>query len=514
MKNIRKIFLVVIAFVMVSALAACGSSNNETTKSSDADGGGNANGKASNSVTVGISQEIDSLDPHNAEYAGTREVLFNLYDGLVKAEPNGDLEPAVASEYTVSDDAMSITFTLRDGVKFSDGTEVTAEDVKYSIERYADIQGSESAFSDFREVVINADGTITVNLAKPNTEFIYELTCAVLPESNDAQINSNPIGTGPFKFESYTPGDSLVITKNEYYWKTGYPFLDSVTFKVVTNTNTAIMELNAGTLDIFQYLTADQAATVDSGNFNILEGNVNYVQALFLNNAKAPFDNVKVRQAMCYAVDRELINQMIFEGKSHVIGTNMIPGLSKYYNEDTESVYAHDVQKAKELLAEAGYPDGFSFTITVPNNYAPHESTAQIIVENLAEVGIKAEINLVEFTTWYSDVYVDRNYDATVVAVDGRLAPFSWFEKNVSTGVNNFTNYSNAEFDEVYSKALAEIDLDKKVTYYRQLQEILTEDAASVYVQDPSNLVAVNSALEGYVFYPVSAQDMSVVKYK
>ena len=235
---------------------------------------------------------------------------------------------------------------------------------------------------------------------------------------------------------------------------------------------------------------------------------------MFLNNAAAPFDDVRVRQALCYAVDKDMINEMIFGGKSHIIGTNMIPASTKYYNPDTEKTYTRDLEKAKQLLSDAGYPNGFSFTITVPNNYAPHESTANIIVENLAEVGIAANIELVEFTSWFSNVYVDRNYEATVVAVDGRLAPSTFFDKNLSASVNNFTNYSNPEFDAVYEKALAEVDPDAKVAYYRQLQQILADDAASVYIQDPSNLVAVNAALEGYVFYPISAQDMSVVKYR
>ena len=476
-------------------------------------GGTSTDDEASNSVTVGISQEIDSLDPHNAAYAGTREVLFNLFEGLVKATSTGNVEPAVAESYVVADDAKSITFTIRDGITFHNGEPVTAEDIVYSIERYAQIQGSDSSFGDFESIEIADDQTVVISLSEPNTEFIYELTCAILPAANDADVNTNPIGTGPFKFVSYTPGESLVVEKYEGYWKDNCPYLDEVTFKVVTDVTTAIYELNAGTLDIYQYLTADQVTALGD-NFDILEGSVNYVQGMFLNNAVEPFNNVLVRQALYYAVDRDLINEFVFGGKSRIIGTNMIPAAEFYYNADTETTYTRDVEKAKELLAEAGYPDGFEFTITVPNNYAPHESTAQIIVESLAEVGITANIELVEFTTWYSDVYVDRNYEATVVAVDGTLAPSSWFSKNLSTASNNFTNYSNEEFDALYETALAEIDLDQKAVYYKQLQQILADDAASIYIQDPANLLAINSALEGYEFYPISAQDMSIVKYK
>ena len=514
MKKFKTIISILIALVTVSVLAACGGNTPQPSGSGSAPGGdANTGRKASNTVVVGISQELDSLDPHNAVAAGTREVLFNIFEGLVKATPNGESEPAVASDYVINDDATEITFTLRDGITFHDGSAVTAEDVKYSIERYAGIQGEGSAFSNIKEIVIADDKTVVIKLNEPNLEFVDELTCAILPQANEANFATNPIGTGPFKFVSYTPGESLVVEKNESYWKTGYPYLDGVEFKVVTDTKMAITYLNAGTLDIYQYLTADQASTINS-NFNILEGSVNYVQGMFLNNAKTPFNDVRVRQAIYYAVDRDLINEMIFGGKSHIIGTHMIPANTKYYNEATETTYTHDVAKAKELLKEAGYENGFTFTITVPNNYAPHEETANIIVENLAEVGITAKIELVEFTSWLSEVYNNRNYEATVVAVDGRLAPYTFFEKNVSTHDHNFTNYSNPDYDALYAKAFAEIDPDKKVEYYKQLQQLLADDAASIYVQDPSNLVAVNAQLEGYVFYPVSAQDMSVVKYK
>lgn len=502
----KKRFSLLVALVTVIALVGLAGCSSD-------DGGTNTDRKASNSVIVGISQELDSLDPHNAEYAGTREVLFNMFEGLVKATSTGDIEPAVAKEYTVADDALSISFTLRDGIKFCDGTPVTAADVKYSIERYAEIQAGSSAFSDFKEINIVDDSHVVVLLNNPNTEFIYSLTCAVLPEWNDANVLTNPIGTGPFKYVKYVPGEYLDVAKNEYYWKEGMPYLDAVQFKIVADAKTAILQLNSGTLDIYQYLTADQADTISS-DFNILAGNVNYVQGMFLNNKYEPFSDVRVRQAIYYAVDRDLVNNMVFAGKSHIIGTNMIPGASAFYNASTETMYTHDVAKAKELLKEAGYENSLSFTIVVPNNYAPHESTAQIIINSLEEAGIHADMQLVDFTTWYSDVYVDRNYQATVVAVDGRLAPASWFEKNVSTASNNFTNYSNPEFDSEFALAKAAIDLDEKKAHYSRLQEILAEDAASIYVQDPSNLVAVNAQLEGYVFYPVSAQDLSVVKYK
>ena len=189
----------------------------------------------------------------------------------------------------------------------------------------------------------------------------------------------------------------------------------------------------------------------------------------------------------------------------------MIPAFKKYYEPSTERMYETNIEKAKELLREAGYENGFTFTMTVPNNYEPHSGTAQIIQQNLEEIGVTAKIELVEFTTWYNEVYLGRNYEGTVVAVDGTLAPSSWFSKNISTSPVNFTNYNNPEFDKIYQEAINTTDDEEKIELYKKLQIILAEDAASIYVQDPTNLVAVNKNLGGYEFYPIAAQDMSKV---
>lgn len=505
-KRILRVLLGVILITLTAALSACsggkgnGSSTEDNSKTKTPGG----------SVVVGITQDLDSLDPHNVAYAGTREVLFNLFEGLVKADSNGDLVPAVASEYDISDDAKVYTFSLRDGITFHDGSLVTVDDIIYSINRYADILGEESAFSIFEEVIALDEKTVELHLSEGNSEFLAELTCAIIPEANDANLKFNPIGTGPFKYTSFSAGQNMIVEKYADYWKEGYPYLDKVEFKIVSDTDTAMLELNAGSLDIYQYLTSDQAAGLSS-DFNILEGSVNYVQGLFLNNAEKPFDNEKVRQALYYAIDRDLINNFLFDGKSHIIGTNMIPAFKKYYEASTERMYETNIEKAKELLREAGYENGFTFTMTVPNNYEPHSGTAQIIQQNLEEIGVTAKIELVEFTTWYNEVYLGRNYEGTVVAVDGTLAPSSWFSKNISTSPVNFTNYNNPEFDKIYQEAINTTDDEEKIELYKKLQIILAEDAASIYVQDPTNLVAVNKNLGGYEFYPIAAQDMSKV---
>ncbi len=469
------------------------------------------------SIVVGITQDLDSLDPHKAVAAGTNEVLFNVYEGLVKPNENGDLVPAVASEYQISEDGKIYTFTLRDGVKFHNGEAVTAEDVKYSIERCAGLLKEtdssvkvESALSNVKEVNIVDDQTIELALKSADTELLPYLTSAIVPANYD-KLDKEPMGTGPFKFVSYAPLESFVIAKNEDYWG-DKAYLDKVTFKISANTDSAFMELMAGSIDIFPYLTDDQATQLPD-TYRIEEGNMNLVQALFLNNDAEPFNDIKVRQAICYALDRQGILDMVAGGRGAIIDTNMFPAFTKYYNTDLTGTYDNNVEKAKELLAEAGYANGLTFTITVPSSYQFHVDTAQIIVEQLKAVGITAKIQLIEWNSWLSDVYGNRNYQATIIGLDSNLAPRDSLERFESTHKNNFINYNNPDFDATFAKAIASTVDEEKVEYYKQLQAYLTNDAASAYIQSPALLVAVNKKLAGYTFYPVYVQDMAKVHY-
>lgn len=484
--------------------AAETSSDDTSADSTPAEGG---------SIVVGMTQELVSLDPHESNDAGTRSVLFNMYDGLVKATSDGDLMPAVAESYEISDDALCYTFTLRDGILFSDGSEVTAEDVKYSLERYAEVQGESSTFAAAVDsVVIDDESTISVYLTEANSEFLAQLTVAIIPESNDDPAG-NPIGTGPFKYASYSAGQNLVLEKNEYYWGDA-AYLDQVEFKFIADVETAFTELQAGTINILNYLTTSQVDTLKSqysDQYTIVEGSMNLVHAMFLNNEYGPLSDVRVRQALCYAVDRDAINQYLFGGSSEIIGSHMIPSLTTWYEEDAASVYSYDVEKAQELLAEAGYEDGFDLTITVPGAYSQHVDTAQVIASQLEAVGINVTIEEVEWSSWLEDTYYNREYEATVVSFDGDLNPGSWLSRYRSDSSKNICNYSDETFDELLDQALATIDNDEKADLYSQLQMNLAENAAAVYIEDPADFVAVDSNYGGYVFYPTSAWDMSVV---
>lgn len=518
--KLKFIFLLLTVFTLSIALSACQGDMKEekVSETPTTDDNISLEPTYGGSIVVGILQDLDSLDPHKAVAAGTKEVLFNIFEGLVKPDVDGNLVPAVASKFDISKDGKVYTFTLRDGIKFHNGELVTVEDLIYSVKRCAGLLDKtdtsiivESALSNVSDVVRVDDKNIEIVLKEPDTELLGYLTFAIIPEGYEKE-DTNPIGTGPFKFESYTPLESLVVIKNEEYYDEKKPYLDEVTFKIVSNTDSAFLELKSGAIDIFPYLTNDQANQL-SDTFNIEVGNMNLVQALFLNNAVEPFNNEKVRQALNYAVDKQAILDMVAGGKGNIISTNMFHAFSKYYEEDLDKVYSYDVAKAKELLAEAGYPDGFDMTITVPSNYQYHVDTAQVLVEQLKAIGINANIQLVEWASWLSDVYTNRDYQSTIIGLDAKLAPRDVLERFSSTASNNFVNYSNTEYDRILKEAIKTTKDEEKVKLYKELETLLTNDGAAVYLQDPPLLVAVNKELSGYTFYPVYIQDMASVYY-
>ena len=449
------------------------------------------------SVVVGIQQDIDSLDPHKATAAGTKEILFNVFEGLVKPDENGNLICAVASDYSISDDGLVYTFTLRDGVKFHNGNDVTCEDVKYSLERVAGLLDGTplvATLQTIQAVDILDDKTVQVTVDTPNTELIYSFVTAIIPAGSGEDAEADPVGTGPFSFVSYTPQEGIVLAKNENYWQEGLPYLDEVDFKIVGSADTALLELQGGSIDIYAYLTDSQANELKD-SFNVISSPSNVVQALFLNNDYEPLSDVKVRQAICYALDKDMVNEFVAGGNGTLISSAMLPTLKDYY-EDLNDLYgtSANVEKAKELLTEAGYADGFDLAIAVPSVYEFHMQTAEVVVEQLKAVGINATIDAVEWNTWLEDVYTNREYQATISGITcSDLTPGYLLNRFQTDSKKNFVNFKSTEYDE--------------------LQTILAEEAASAFIQVPANTTAFNKNLAGYKFYPIYVQDMSTVYF-
>lgn len=537
-KMFKKVLLFATALSMATALTACsGGSKSETSKSAKEEsslaadqseslaGSKETEGSSAQDATtpkqggeivVGIPQDLDSLDPHKAQAAGTREVLFNIFEGLVKPDSTGNYVPAVASDYKISDDAKTYTFTLRDGVKFHDGSDVTVEDVIYSINRCKDDSNGEALvpeYSNIDKIESTDNKTIVITLKEANTEFLPYLDKAIIPASNK-DPEKNVIGTGPFKYVSRSAQENVVVERFDDYWG-DKAYLDKVTFKIESDTDSIVMDLNGGSIDMYCRISDDQSSQISKDDFNIEEGTMNLVQALYLNNAEKPFNNVKVRQALSYAINRQEIMDYMAGGKGTAIGSAMFPTFSKYYVEDLANVYTQNVEKAKELLKEAGYPDGFEMTITVPSNYQPHIDTAQVLVEQLKAIGVTAKIQQIEWSSWLSDVYTAKKYQSTVVGFDAStLTASALLARYQSDASNNCFNFSSKKYDETFKKAQAAVDDDEKTKLYKECEKILTEEAASVYIQDMANLVVLRNTYGGYVFYPLYVQDMAKIYKK
>ena len=512
----KKLLALFLALVMVGAvLPGCGDG------SKDPGGQGN-NGKTGEPVkggeiTIGIAQDLDdSLDPHQTVAAGTREVLFNIFEGLVKPNSDGEMIPAVAEKYTLSEDGTTYTFTLREGVKFHNGQTVTAEDVVYSIHRCAAVpEGQEkplvAAFSAVKSVEALDEKTVAVTIAQRDLEFISYMTAAIIPADYENQ-DTAPVGTGPFRFVSRTPQQDFVMERFEDYW--GAPaWLDKVTYKICENADALVMNLNGGSIDLCAHLTSAQASQLNQ-NFQVLEGTMNLVQAIYLNNQAKPFDNQLVRQALCYAIDRQGIMDMVADGHGTAVGSSIYPAFTKYFLPELVDKYPHDVAKAKELLAQAGYPDGFDMTISVPNNYQPHMDTAEVVAEQLREAGINVTIQPVEWSTWLDTIYNGRQFQATVVGVDAaNMTARAMLERFTSDYGKNFINYNNPAYDALFQKAINAQDEAGQTDLYKQMETMLADTAANVYIQDLCDLVAMRQDLGGLKFYPIYVLDLSTVYF-
>ena len=272
-----------------------------------------------------------------------------------------------------------------------------------------------------------------------------------------------------------------------------------------------MLDIKGGSVDVCPYLTDSQANEL-AGEFNIVSAPSNVVQALFLNCAKGPLADERVRQAICYALDKEAINEFVTGGNGVPISSAMLPTLEEYYV-DLNEMYGNtaNIEMAKQLLTEAGYPDGFDLEITVPSNYDVHVETTEVVAEQLKLAGINVTINPVEWGVWLEETYKGRKYEGTICGITSDMTPGYLLNRFVSDSKKNFVNFNSEKFDETYAKAQECLTLEEKAVYYRELQHILCEEAGSAFIQVPPITIAMNKNLAGYKFYPIYVQDMSTV---
>lgn len=516
--------LVIIMMLISLFLAACDMTSQETSDSSTqtdsetaerasetSDNSGNINTDKTE-LNMALSVDPDGLDPHRTTAASTFQITNNIYDTLVDVTPEGEFVEGLAESWEISDDGLTITFQLRDNVTFHDGSNMTADDVKYSFER---LKGEESPragdYSNIVEINVLDDYTIEFVTESLNVELLSNFAypwAAIVPEGAE-DLRNNPIGTGPYKLEEWIPQQELVLTKNENHYDPA--ILDTINFRMMPDATSQVSALQTGELDIIQ-VSGDLVGMFEGNpEFNILENQTNAVQLMAMNLENEALADERVRQAINYAVDKQALIETVWWGYGDEIGSHY-PPILKGYN-DTNDVITYDPERARELLTEAGYADGLELDMYLPSSYPEYVDAGQVIADYLSEVGITVNIEIVEWATWLSDVYTDRQYDLTVVGHTGRLDPYVLLSRYHTESDENYFNYSNERVDEILALVQEERNEQNRIDLYQEMQQILAEEVPALYIQSPISLTVTASDVAGFNSYPIDIYEMKDVYF-
>lgn len=465
----------------------------------------------STTIKIALGSEPDKLDPMLSAATDTASVMMNVFEGLLAFDQTGAFIPAIAESYEISSDNLTYTFHIKKGIAFHDGKPCTAKDVKYTYEKLAGLSGGEALNATLKaelaKVETPDDSTVVLTLSKMDAGFLSKATISIC-EENYADNGTKPIGTGPYKFVEYIPGQKVVLEKNPVYSTIDgrKPSVNRVEFVIMTDENAKLMALKTGDLDIAG-ISSNNIQALGAG-FHIVQGPQNMVQVFALNNSVKPLDNLKVRQAINYAINKEEIISSVMNSSGTRVDSFLSPSMKLYYN-DKLTAYNQDIEKAKALLKEAGYEKGFTISCTVPSNYQTHVDTAQVIKDQLSKIDVTLEIKPVEWAQWLDGVYTNAQYETTIIGHSGKLDPQDFLNRFSSSYARNYFKFSNPDYDALIAKAAATTNQQERADYYKQCQQFLADQAAAVFIQDPSIVFAVADRVQGLKIYPVTFFNLS-----
>ncbi|MDW2876451.1 MULTISPECIES: ABC transporter substrate-binding protein [Bacillaceae] len=508
--------LLFVLAILASMLIAC-SGKSET--SGEAGEGGK---KAEQILKIANDQEPAGLDPHKTPAHSSVRIYSQIYNGLVKFDDKMEVVGDLAVEWEQPDD-QTYVFNLREGVKFHNGNEMTAEDVKYSFERIlAEETASHIAsyFANVDSIEVLGDYQVQFNLKSPDATFLSNLTNSsavvvskeVVEENGDLQQVA--VGTGPFKFEEWVPDSKVVLVKNEDYYEESLPKLDEVVYYTMKDEASRMSAIRTGEVDLTTVNAKSASLLAKDDKIEVKDyQSLEYSYVGFNVNVK-PLNDPKVRQALSLATNRKAIADVVWNGDAVVSGP-VAPSMGDWAIDVAENeLYANDAEKAKSLLAEAGYPDGFDITITTASTYPDMVDTAQILQQQWKEIGVNAEIKQIEWgeyiDTWLNtsaDVLIGRNGSGT----DPDRAMQYFFH---TEGSANVWGFSDADYDKLVESGKTTLDAAKRKEIYTEAQEKLIDLSPNLFLVSPMKYVAVRKSVEGFTPYPHNGEYILEVSKK
>lgn len=484
-------------------LAGCSGSSKPAATGGDAPAA-----KTGGTLNVGLSADAPKLDPMVSSSLYDRQVFQSIFDKLADLDENGKIVPMLAESWQISDDQKTYTFKLRQGVKFHDGTDFNAEAVKFNFERNMDKSSTRKGeLSAVDKVTVVDPYTVKVDLKKPFAPFLSVLTdragMMVSPEAAKKagqDFMNNPVGTGPFVYKERVKGDHITLEKNPNYWQKGYPKVDKVVYKVFNDPNVGLANLKSGQVDFVDKLPYKEVDNLKNDPKVAVTNQMSYgYQGMHLNVTKPPFDKKEIREAVDLLVDRDAIIKVALSG----VGTPAhAPFAQKHFAYgDSDKVEKPNLDKAKQLLAQAGKPNGFDFTLkisTTPLN----QQVGQMIQNMLKPAGINVNLEKVEFGTLL-DQLQKGNFEAGTVGWSGRPDPDgNLYDFYVTGGSQNYSQYSNPEIDKLLNEGRGESDQTKRKADYDNIMKTLLTDVPFVYFYHEHNLFGISKSVDGFKYVP------------
>jgi peptide/nickel transport system substrate-binding protein len=481
-------------------------------------------------IIVGLQAEPTTLDSQQISDYNSHRAAYGIYDTLLHfKDESTEVEPGLAESWDISDDGLVYTLHLRQGIKFHDGTDFNAEAVKFNLERQIDPNHpyhdtGEFPYAEFTWGMVDSvevvdDSTVNITLKEIFAPFLNHLAmhpaAMVSPaavEKYGADFSSHPVGTGPFKFVSWSPGVEVVLEKNPDYWR-GAPHVDKVIYRPIIEDQSRLTELEAGGVNFIVNVPPDDLARLkEDSRFSVVEQPGMHTWWVAFNQSKAPFNDTRVRQAMNYAVNKKAIVDNLLKGTG-TLAINPLPPVVWSYTDDIQR-YDYNPEKAKELLAEAGYPDGFSCSFWVPESGSGMQQPVAMgtaIQADLKAVGIDCQIQTFEWGTYLDKVIVPPD------KAEFDLFEMSWIGDNgdpdnhlyiLLSGEQwppagyNMGFYKNDQVDAILQEARTTLDRARRTELYQQAQKLIAEDPPWIIIDHETQIVVMDQKIKNFKLHP------------